>query len=407
MHNKGDTMILRNKVDFNGWIRAIRKSKTVTFIQASDGKHDTQIVTPMKSVWTVGSAIHCIGNTQIHNGKPELHAEKITLISKCDSLKYPLQNKRHTLEFLRKYPHLNSRRIFHNTILQFRDFLSLEISNYFHAQDFLNVHTPILTSNDCEGAGETLNVKNDMFNAKPYMTVSAQLHLEAIGAGFKNVYTLSPCFRAEKTLSSKHLAEFYMLEVEMHFLDDINSLMDFVENLFLFLVQKSNEFMKNKAEKLGTEVDFYFEEKKFDKIERITYDDAFDRLSKAKRYFETPLKYGDLSSEHEQCLVELMEGPTFVTHYPKSHKPFYMKTENDKAICFDFLVPKVGELVGGSLRELDLKTALPWYNELREFNKVPHGGFGLGFERLIMFIMNLHSIREAKPFPRYYKHLLC
>ena len=398
---------------FNGWIRAIRKSKNRMFLEVSNGIKEYQVVTSAISGLSIGTSVQCTGTIVNHNNKSEFHANDIKVIGKCDPRTYPLQSKRHTLEFLRSYPQLNSRRKFQSTILLYRDFLQFEIHKYFRTKEFVHINTPILTSNDCEGGGSTLKVKSELFKDICHLTVSAQLHLEAVNSGIENVYTLNPCFRAEKTLSSKHLAEFYMLEAELGFITNLNQLMDFVEDLFNHLITISGPFLLPRLANIKSELEFQVKEEQFkiQKIPRISYDKAYEILSKSPIKFEIPLEYGDLAAEHEKYLVEYHNSPVFVTHYPSSSKPFYMlRNSNNMAECFDFLVPNVGELVGGSLRStdiMDLPNNLNWYNDIRTFGSIPHGGFGFGFERFIMYMLQLQSIRDTIPFPRYYKHIKC
>eukprot|EP00835_Amoeboradix_gromovi_P001624 NODE_78_length_23131_cov_0.599427.p6 type:complete len:408 gc:universal NODE_78_length_23131_cov_0.599427:8276-9499(+) len=407
-------MLVNKSTVFNGWIRAIRKGKTKMFIEVSNGVKEYQVISKPLTGLSIGSSVQCRGTIKTFKDVTEIHADSVTTIGKCDPDKYPLQGKRHKFEFLRKYPHLASRRKFQNSIFLFRDFLQFEIHKYFRDLYFVNVNTPLLTTNDCEGGGSTLAIKSQIFNQPCHLTVSAQLHLEALNSGIENVYTLSPCFRAEKTLSSKHLAEFYMLEAELGFLSDLNKLIDFVERLFLHLVDISVSFLLPKLSNLQKEIDIDLNElEKLHKslaIQRITFDDAFKLLSNSSATFEIPLKYGNLASEHEHYLVNHFRSPIFVTHYPSSSKPFYMSSKDGKADCFDFLVPKVGELIGGSLRSnelLNVPDNLEWYNDIRRYGSIPHGGFGLGFERFIMYMLQLDSIRDTIPFPRYYKNIKC
>ncbi len=402
---------LRQLQYFNGWIRSIRKNKLYTFVEVSNGKKDVQLVIDKSRKienLAIGASLSCNGNFQLkENGQMDIHVQDIKIIGTCDPQTYPLQNQRHSLEFLRKMPHLIARRKLQATIINYRHFLSTEIHKYFDSLEFTHVNTPILTSNDCEGGGSTLKVSNDMFKSLANLTVSAQLHLEAINSGFEKVYTLGPCFRAERTTSSKHLAEFYMLEAEIAFMDDLETLLSLVEKFFNHLISISKVYLDPKMDQLQSEIELMPSNRlKVAKIERITYNNAFELLKTKNKNYEHPLTFGDFTNEQEQHLVSIIGGPVFVTHYPSSNKPFYMKSIDGKAICFDFLVPHVGEMAGGSLRSLELNNLpsnLNWYNDLRQFGASPHCGFGFGLERFIMYAMNLKSIRDTIPFPRYYK----
>lgn len=363
---------------------------------------------------------------------------------------YPLQKKYHTAEYLRSMPHLRARLPANAAVLQLRSHISSTLTQYFNENEVVQVYPPIITSSDCEGAGEVFAVstpsqetsKNMFFKAPKYLTVSTQLHLEALAAALPRVWTLSPTFRAEKSDTNRHLSEFYMLEAEISFIETLDPLLDFIENMIRTLVQSllasrigqellalpghETEALKLRWEGLTTP----------SRWKRMTYTEAVEFLQTAviekKIKFKYPTVWGSsLQSEHEKYLAEHFNGPIFVTDYPTSIKPFYMLPSASElsnpagptVACFDLLLPSVGELIGGSLREhrhAELlesmkshglinasedaesnESALDWYMDLRKMGSVPHGGFGLGMERLVCYLAGLDNIREASAFPRW------
>ena len=371
-------------MQWQGWIRAVRKSKYRTFIDVSNGHASHQVVTDDKGPFHVGSAVQCHGTWTTHNKQTEFVADAIRIVGPSHSLHYPLQNKDHNATFLRGFPQFTTRRPYVANIMKTKSRMILEIHKYLQEQlDFLHVHTPILTNNDCEEGGDAFEIKSSLFKKQAYLTVSSQLHLECMA--FQRAYTISPCFRAERTLSSRHLAEFHMLECEVQFLDRLDDLInlaiDLLNHILVALSLKPLTFTT------------------------LTYDEAYKLLQSLHDY-ENPLEYGDFTSDQEQSLLVHLNTAAIVTHFPKAHKPFYMKAHDGYAECFDLLVPGAGEVVGGSLRSLD-HMPIDWYNDIRQHGATPHGGFGMGIERLLMYTLGLDSIRDTMPFPRYYKHMRC
>jgi len=357
---------------------------------------------------------------------------------------YPLQKKYHTPEFLRTLPHLRSRTTHNTAILQLRSFVSLNFTSFFAQNEFVQCYPPIITSSDCEGAGEAFTVSSNekgeghFFRSPKYLTVSTQLHLEALAAAMPRVWTLSPTFRAEKSDTYRHLSEFYMLEAEISFIETLDPLLDLIEKMIRQLV---SELLESRIghELLALAADMKPQLKaRWEGLlrpirwKRLTYSSAIEVLQAAvqeeKVTFQFPTRWGDsLQSEHEKYLASLYDGPVFVTDYPQKIKPFYMLpsassiSESKTVACFDLLFPTVGELIGGSLREhrydelvqnMKLHGLIPvdegpdeaglrWYTELRKWGSVPHGGFGMGFDRLLCYLTAVENIREVVSFPRW------
>jgi asparaginyl-tRNA synthetase len=303
------------------------------------------------------------------------------------------------------------------------------VHSFFGERDFIHCHTPIFTSNDCEGGGEAFGIvapdqsKKEFFNRPVYTTVSSQLHLEFLASSMSQVYTVGPCFRAEPSDSTRHLAEFWMLEAEMAFLTELEPLLDFIEQQIKYCI---NRVLKTNAEDLAF-FNQFIDKDLLDTLKvitsepfgRITYTDAVEFLLQQNISWTYPVKYGlSLQSEHEKYLAQvLFEKPVFVTHYPMGLKPFYMKTQGSHALCTDLLFPKWGEVAGGSLREDQVGQLeqnmvlagvvaqdLDWYLDLRRFGSVPHGGYGMGFERLLGVLTGMSNIRDLIPAPRYLGH---
>jgi asparaginyl-tRNA synthetase len=385
---------------------------------------------------------------------------------------FPLQKKYHTPEYLRTIPHLRTRTPFNSTLLRFRSEAIAAVTEYFHECHFTQTHPPVITSSDCEGAGEVFSVETEtsekpvpgdgqeesFFKSPKYLTVSSQLHLEALAQSVGNVWTLSPTFRAEKSDTARHLSEFYMLEAEMTFEEDMEKVMNCVREMLqslvgsLFHSRIGGEILRGKrpGDQLGDA------EKRFQDLERrwdgigvplrdvarnskpwttTTYSEAIEMLEKAPRQFEHTHKWGSgLQAEHERWLASTIgEGaPVFITHYPKAIKPFYMLPSKEPSKygetvdCFDLLVPEICEIVGGSMREHRLEPLLArmradgmigpepgdlgrlkWYIDLRRWGSVPHGGFGLGFDRLLCYLSGVQNIREMVTFPRWYGRCDC
>ena len=437
-------------LEVKGWVRTKRDSKNVCFIEINDGSclKNLQAVVE-KSIDIEGIDLEKLntGTSVEMNGKltsspggnqnVELSVEGMRIFGDAPADSYPLQKKRHSFEFLREMAHLRPRTNTFGAIARVRNAMCMAIHSFFQEHGFYYVHTPIISSSDAEGAGSMFQVttlpleqipKNenevdydkDFFGKKAFLTVSGQLEAEIYALALKNVYTFGPTFRAENSNTTRHLAEFWMIEPEMAFCD-INCDMDLAENFLKFVLSyiiehcvEDMEFFskwieKGVAESLRQVADAVFT--------RITYTDAVQHLEKADVSFEFPVKWGnDLQSEHEKYLTEMVfNGPVIITDFPKEIKAFYMKQNDDgKTVrAMDILVPRLGEIIGGSERESDLQKLLTrieelgldeeeywWYLDLRRFGSVPHAGFGLGFERLVQYVTGMQNIRDVIPFPR-------
>lgn len=440
---------INKEIELHGWIKKSRESKTIGFLEINDGSffNNVQIIVNhdlpnFKEIFSLGiyAAINVKGVLVEPEGAKqafEVQATEIEIISDSDK-DYPLQNKRHTFEFLRTLPHLRMRTNAFNAVFRVRSELAFAIHKFFNERGFVYVHTPIITASDAEGAGEMFRVttfdlnnlpkdengkvdnSKDFFGALSNLTVSGQLEVEGYAMAYSNVYTFGPTFRAENSNTPRHAAEFWMMEPEMAFAD-LNDLMDNAEAMVKYII-------KHVLEKLPEEMKLFdnFVEKGLiarltklvnSEFKRITYTEAIDILSKSNKKFEYPVEWGaDLQTEHERYLSEeVFNGPVFVTDYPKDIKSFYMKLNKDgKTVrAMDMLVPGVGELIGGSQREDDYnlleemmleKGIKPedykWYSDLRRFGGVPHGGYGLGFERMVMYMTGMKNIRDVIPYPR-------
>ncbi|BAZ01216.1 asparaginyl-tRNA synthetase [Tolypothrix tenuis PCC 7101] len=434
-----------------GWVRTKRELKGFAFIEVNDGSSlaNLQVVINedvpdydviLKKVNT-GAAVEVAGVLVASQGKGqriELKAETVKVYGEADPEVYPLQKKRHSFEFLRTIGHLRSRTNSFGAVFRVRNACSTAIHNFFQERGFLWVHTPIITASDCEGAGEmfsvtSLDLKNiprtdnqavdyskDFFGKPAYLTVSGQLEAEVMAMAFSNVYTFGPTFRAENSNTSRHLAEFWMVEPEMAFCD-LNGDMDlaeaFLKYIFKYVLEKCPEDMEFFNQRIDNSVLATAENIINNQFERLTYTDAIKLLEKADFKFEYPVSWGlDLQSEHERYLAEqLFKKPVIVTDYPAQIKAFYMRLNDDEKTvrAMDILAPKIGEIVGGSQREERLDVLerrvlaqgmkpedLWWYLDLRRFGSVPHAGFGLGFERLVQFMTGMGNIRDVIPFPR-------
>jgi asparaginyl-tRNA synthetase len=447
---------LGKEIKINGWLRTVRTQKTFSFLSINDGSslscfqaiadEQTENYQDLQPNLQTGASV-CITGTIVESpGKEqsvEMKATKIKLVGKCDPENYPLQKKRHSLEFLRTIAHLRPRTNTFGAVTRVRNALAMATHKFFQDKGFLYIHTPIITASDCEGAGQMFKVttldyddqiknpKNkidysqDFFGKQTYLTVSGQLNVENFACALSDVYTFGPTFRAENSNTSRHLAEFWMIEPEMAFAD-INDDMDCTEQYLKFCLQ---HVMKNCSE------DMEFFNKFYDKtllqklqliieapFQRVTYTDAMSLLQKSNQKFEYSATWGtDLQTEHERFLVEKhFKKPVIVTNYPKSIKPFYMHVNDDgkTVAAMDVLVAGVGEIIGGSQRESRLeilesrmdeqkldKQEYWWYLDLRKYGTIPHAGFGLGFERLVQFATSMENIRDVIPFPRYPKHI--
>ena len=443
------------KVTIKGWARSVRDQSKFAFITVYDGSQFSGLqiiadadmpgygeiipkITTGTSVAVTGTVVESPGKGQSF----ELKAESIDIIGECDPETYPLQKKRHSFEFLRTIAHLRPRTNTIGAATRVRSELAFATNKFFHDNGFYYIQTPIITGSDCEGAGQmfkvsTLDFKNipkvdgnvdytkDFFEKPAFLTVSGQLEGEAYACALSDIYTFGPTFRAENSNTSRHLAEFWMIEPEMAFAD-LNDDMDLSEKYVKYILKYIlehceedlvffNKFIeKGLLERLKHVVETPFE--------RLTYTDAIEILKNSKKKFEFPVEWGcDLQSEHERYLAEEhIKKPVFITDYPKEIKSFYMRLNDDgkTVAAMDLLVAGVGELIGGSQREdrhdllkqrmeacgLDPKDYW-WYLDLRRYGSVPHAGFGLGFERLIQFATGIENIREVIPFPRYPGHV--
>src|SRR5580765_6458811 len=433
----------------NGWLRTRRDSKDFSFLELNDGSSLRNLQIIAKSSLPnyaavqrliTGASIAVRGALVASQGKGqswEVVADEIEIVGASDDT-YPIQKKGHTPEFLREIAHLRPRSNLFGAVFRVRSRLAFAIHQFFQERGFVYVHTPIITGSDCEGAGELFRVtqidaKNpphsssgeidyskDFFGRSTYLTVSGQLEAEAFACALSKVYTFGPTFRAENSNTSRHANEFWMIEPEMAFCD-LQGDMDLAEELVKYLVRDIREncadelglFAKFVDKELLARLDFVIERP----FQRITYTEAVELLQKSSEKFEFPVEYGlNLQSEHERWLTEKhFKSPITVFNYPKEIKPFYMRLNDDgkTVTAMDVLVPGIGEIVGGSQREerfdvleesmrrhkMDPKD-YKWYLDLRRYGTVPHSGFGLGFERMLMFVTGVSNIRDVIPFAR-------
>lgn len=429
-------------VELEGWIRTNRNNGSIGFIELNDGTYfkNAQIVYDKEvlehfvevSHFSTGSSIHIAGKfvlTPEMKQPFEIHLTSIELEGGVDE-DYPLQKKRHSFEFLRDIAHLRPRTNTFSAVFRVRSVLSMAIHEFFQSQGFIYVHTPIITSNDAEGAGETFNVvTNDKdpksFFGKPAcLSVSGQLQVEAFALAYRDVYTFGPTFRAERSNTVRHASEFWMIEPEIAFAD-LEDDMDLIEDCIKFCINYVMENCEEEINFFNTMIDKTLVERlnhvKNSHFKRMPYTEAICELQKAKedghKFDNDNIYWGmDLQSEHERYITEqVIKGPVFLTDYPKDIKAFYMRVNDDNktvAAC-DLLVPNVGELVGGSQREerydvllnrmheIGMKTeGLEWYLDLRRYGGCKHAGFGIGFDRLLMYVTGMGNIRDVQPFPR-------
>ncbi|KAF9156002.1 hypothetical protein BG015_007680 [Linnemannia schmuckeri] len=461
-------------VKVQGWIRSTRQQKHVTFVEVNDGSSLKGVQAILNggqgkglvagtSVELEGTLVKSLGKEQAL----ELQVSNMKVIGHCDAETYPLQKKRHSFEFLREISHLRSRAKTASAILRLRSASAWGFQKFFESQEFVQVHTPLLTSHDCEGGGEVFKIAprisaraqqlheerkganqqslsesspsspgpapSEFFGSPVYLTVSGQLHLEIIASALSRVYTMGPVFRAEPSMTPRHLSEFWMLEAEIAFLDKLDHLLDFSEACLRETTRYLLETCSEDIEFLNTWIDKSLKQRLTQLVEepfkRMTYTKAVEILQKSGEKFEFEPKWGQgLQSEHEKWLAgSYCKGPVFVTDYPAGLKPFYMR-KNDSSVvsgsddrttvgCVDLLVPGIGELMGGSLREERpevLKQQLKdfglgeeeyqWYMDLRKYGTVPHGGWGIGFERYLLMVTGMDNVRDIIPFPRYNNH---
>lgn len=428
-----------------GWIRTNRNSKHIGFIELNDGTYFKNVqcvyndeLENFQDVtgYSTGTAVSVSGTLKItpENKQPfEIEVNSIALEGACDNT-YPLQKKRHSFEYLREIAHLRTRTNTFSAVFRVRSVLSMAIHEFFQNQGFVYVHTPIITGNDAEGAGEVFSVdveskkdkKEHFFGKSASLTVSGQLQAEAFALSFRDVYTFGPTFRAENSNTPRHASEFWMIEPEIAFAD-LQDDMDLIEDMVLFCIEYVKVNCPAEMEFFDTHIDKGLIER-LNKLltsdfVRMTYTEAIEHLNNADVDFEFPVSWGvDLQAEHERYISEkIVNGPVFITDYPKEIKAFYMRLNDDNktvAAC-DLLVPGVGELVGGSQREERLdylikamkdfnveQEGLEWYLDLRRYGGVKHAGFGLGFERFLMYITGMQNIRDVIPFARTPKNLL-
>lgn len=420
-----------------GWVRTVRDQKTFAFVEVNDGSTLASLQVIIRSdqlvpELTTGASVSVTGELVESPGKNqafELRASSLQVYGTCDPERYPLQKKRHSFEFLRTIAHLRPRTNTQGAVLRVRNALAYATHLFFQERGFLYVHTPLITGSDCEGAGEMFRVskqsdKEEFFGKPTFLTVSGQLEGEILACALSDIYTFGPTFRAENSNTSRHLAEFWMIEPEMAFAD-LAADMECAESYLKFCITYA---LNHCAEDLAF-FDKFVANGLLERLRhvaetpfvRFTYTEAIDILKKASKTFEFPVEWGcDLQSEHERYLAEEhCKKPVILSDYPAKIKAFYMRQNDDEktVAAMDVLVPKIGEIIGGSQREerLDVlgekidamgfkREDYWWYLELREFGSVPHAGFGLGFERLLLFITGMENIRDVIPFPRYPGH---
>ncbi len=437
-----------------GWVRTRRDAKGFSFVEINDGSclKNIQVIIDesadqsgsLSGIHT-GAAVAVAGALVASPGKGqkwEIHATRLTLLGGADPSTYPLQKKRHSDEFLRTIAHLRPRTNKYGALYRIRSESALAIHRFFRERGFVHVHTPIITGSDCEGAGELFRVttlpgeaagpagqacsaETDFFGRPAGLAVSGQLEAELAACALGDVYTFGPTFRAENSNTPRHAAEFWMIEPEMAFAD-LNDDMDLAESLIKSITADLMDTCQDDLDLFARYVDKSLMAT-LDTIvnppyARLPYADAVDLLSRSGRPFEFPVAYGmDLQTEHERYLCEeKFKKPVIVFDYPKEIKPFYMRVNNDDrtVAAMDLLVPRIGELIGGSQREERYEVLISrmrdhgmntdeywWYTDIRRFGSVPHAGFGLGFERFLMMITGVTNIRDVIPFPRTPRHL--
>jgi asparaginyl-tRNA synthetase len=445
-------------VRVQGWVRTKRDSKGgLSFIELNDGsclqglqvvaerslenyEEDVVTIGTGCSILVEGPIVESVGRGQA----VELRAERVRILGRADPEDYPLQKKRHSFEFLRQMAHLRARTNTFGAVCRVRNLLSRAVHEFFQERGFLYVHTPLITPMDCEGAGELFRVTTldpggpprtgpdevedgeDFFGCPTYLTVSGQLEAEALACALGRVYTFGPTFRAENSNTARHLSEFWMVEPEMAFCDleqDMGLAEAFLKQLIATLLEKGSTDMEFFDQRIQPGILDTLNQILARDFHRIPYGEAIRLLEASSKAFEYPTSWGhDLQTEHERYLTEeVFKGPVTVYDYPSRIKPFYMYVNDDGRTvrAMDVLVPRTGELIGGSQREdrydvlkarmeekgIDLD-AYSWYLDLRRFGSVPHAGFGLGFERLVQFVTGMANIRDVIPFPRTPKSAL-
>lgn len=451
-HPKGARSLVGQSVRVKGWVRTQRKQKNFTFLEVNDGSMQANLQVLLEPSLpqyekiveqaTTGASVVIKGTIVESPGEKqdiELKAEQIVILGLCDPAEYPLQKKKHSFEFLREIAHLRSRTNTIGAVMRIRNAMAMATHMFFQSRGFIWLHTPIITGADCEGAGEMFRVTSldmeqvprnqegkiddtqDFFGKPTFLTVSGQLNGEIYALAMSDIYTFGPTFRAENSNTSRHLAEFWMIEPEMAFADlsdnmqNAEEYLKFVINYLLGNYQEDLQFFdrwisKGLIQRLEDLVKTPFE--------HTSYTFAIRILERSNKNFEYPVAWGkDLQSEHERYLAEeYFKKPIIITDYPKEAKAFYMRqNEDEKTVAaMDVIVPKIGEIIGGSQREERLerlerrmdelhlnKENYWWYLDLRRYGSVPHAGYGVGFERFVQFATGLENIRETIPFPRY------
>lgn len=450
-----DETLIGSDVLIKGWVRTIRSQKSFAFMEINDGSQlsNLQVVIDqsienyqdlLDNIQT-GAAVSVLGTLEKSPGEKqsvEIKAKEVRIVGPAPS-DFILQKKRHSFEFLRTIAHLRPRTNTFGAVARVRNSLAFATHKFFQERGFVYLHSPIITAIDCEGAGEQFTVtsfnlnnpprakdksvdfKDDFFGQQAYLTVSGQLNAETYAQALSDVYTFGPTFRAENSNTSRHLAEFWMIEPEIAFADltdDMNLAEDFLKFMISYALEHNTEDL--------TFFDSFIEKGLIDRLKavaetpcvRLPYSDAITILEKCGQKFEFPVKWGlDLQSEHERFLTEKhFKGPVIVYNYPEAIKPLYMRKNDDgkTVAAMDLLVPVTGELIGGSQREerlsvlednikkRDMQPAvLDWYLDLRRFGSTPHAGFGMGFDRLVQYTTGMENIRDVIPFPRYPNHV--
>ncbi len=450
-----NTSFLGKTLTVCGWVRTVRDQKNFAFVEINDGTtlsglqivleaslpHYMELLQNLStgaSLSVTGELVESPGAKQ----KWEIRAKEVTIFGTCGGEDYPLQKKRHSFEFLRTIAHLRARTNTQGAVMRVRNSLAFATHRFFQEKGFLYIHTPIITASDCEGGGEqflvtTLNLEKlsqkpgtpvdfgmDFFHKPAYLTVSGQLNGETMASALGDIYTFGPTFRAENSNTSRHLAEFWMIEPEMAFADLLDN-MDCAESYLKYVLR----YVLDTCPEDLAFFDQFIEKGLLQRLHhvlntpfaRLTYTEAVEILKKSGKNFQFPVEWGiDLQSEHERYLAEeYCQKPVILTNYPSKIKAFYMRANSDgkTVAAMDVLVPKIGEIIGGSQREerLDLlekkivnfglnKQDYAWYLDLRKYGTVPHAGFGAGFERLVQFVTGMENIRDVIPFPRFPGH---
>lgn len=438
----------RQGIHTAGWVRTVRRGKEVTFVALNDGSSFGCLQVVLDGSLSAGAGLSRIGTgaclavcgdlveSPAAGQRFELQAREVTVLGAADE-EYPLQKKRHSFEYLRSIAHLRPRSNTFGAVFRMRSALSFAVHRFFQERGFLHVHTPIITANDCEGAGEMFRVSTldptrppleggevdwsqDFFGEKAGLTVSGQLQGELFATAFSDIYTFGPTFRAENSNTSRHASEFWMIEPEIAFADlaaDCALAEDFLRYLVTYALDHCTEDLAFFNDRIEKGLIAKLEALASARFETMTYSEAVEKLQRSGKSFEFPVSWGcDLQSEHERYLTEeVVGGPLFVTDYPKEIKAFYMRLSGDErtVAAIDLLVPRVGEIIGGSQREerfdvLERRMreagiapeSLQWYLDIRRWGSCPHAGIGLGFERLLMYVTGMENIRDVIPFPR-------